>query len=535
MRKVLLIKQVKQEDTLTQRLVSNAVQVALSAAQQALGAHLKPIDANAVTNALASVVENYAREVIDTVYNTAVQHYNNLVRRYADVTQLRDALNDALRNDSGLQSMLNELQNDAVSALTQQIKATPALADIDLSGDALNAAVQSAVNAVADITKRAEQRSRAVRVARGVLRYLGYPRTAGGFRQQVYSVRETTARNLTDPNWWSAVFSEILKPLNGWRRSARESIANAVKSALEKIKNDVIQLAVSEIPSAAFTANAEQRIVNAVLEGLRNAVSDALSDYNEKLENHVDALSATIERAITQTAEGARRAAEGAGAQQPTTPIDMQGALTTLRRLQNDVQRMSAPVMLSALKVVGVPTLRDIINAVVDSAADNVKGNAQNEANRLQQMLDNFYNSPRANIGAFVSILDNMLPFFRAYYQGADRNNIDSALSDLRNALSQAQARSAAAPQTPAGGAQRVAKAAPADPWRALRRMQPKYTPPKQVTQIMLWLPRLTEAERNKLTAFLYRYWLAVDKDERKQALKDLIRVAKEMGIPVKG
>ena len=532
MRKVLLI---KQEDTLAQQLRDRAVQVALSATQQVLGAHLIPVDANAVTNALASVVENYAREVIDTVHRVATHHYNNLARSYTDVTQLRDALNNALRNDSGLQSMLNEFQNDAMSALTQQIKASPALADINLSGDALTAAARRAVDTVADIMERAEQRSRAVRAARTVLRYLGYPRTAGGVRQQVYSVRETTTRNLSDPNWWSAVFSEILKPLNGWRKSARESIANAVKSALEKIKNDVIQLAVSEIPSAGFATAAEQRIVNAILEELRNAVSGALSDYNEKIENHADTLSATIERAITQTAENVRRAAEGAGAQQPTTPTNIQDALTILRRLQNDVQRMRAPVVLSALKAVGVPTLRDIISAVVDSVADNMKSNAQSAANQLRQMLDAFYNSPRADIGAFISILDNMLPFFRAYYQGADRNDIDNALVGLRNALSQAQVRFAASPQPPAGGAQRVAKAAPADPWRALRRMQPKYTPPKQVTQIMLWLPRLTEAERNKLTAFLYRYWLAVDKDERKQALKDLIRVAKEMGIPVKG
>lgn len=531
MRKVLLF---KQEETLAQQLRSRAAQVAFDTTQQVLGAYLQPVNAGEISNMLASAVNDYARRVIDSVYSAATHHYNRLARNYTDLSQLKDELADALRNDSNLQNKLSELQNGALRTLMQGIGATPALADINLSNDALSAIARSAADSATAAMQSTAQRSRIVRVARGVLRYLGYPRTAGGYRQQVYGVREATVQNLSDPNWWSAVFSEILKPLNGWRKSARESIANAVKSALEKIKNDVLQLAISELPSDAFRTTAEQQVADAVLEGLHNAVSDALDDYNEKLTDHVNTLPATLERLITQPAKNIQRAEEGAGAQQPATPTNIQDALDKLQRLQGDVQRMSPPVVVSALKVVGVQALRDIINAVVDSAANTaMAATVQARANQLQQRLSDFVNSRQANVNMFVSVLDEILPFVRAHYQGADRATIDSALVGLRGVL--LQPRPAAPPRPPAGGAARIAKAAPADPWRALRRMQPKYTPPKQVTQIMLWLPRLTEAERNKLTAFLYRYWLAVDKDERKQALKDLIRVAKEMGIPVKG
>lgn len=57
---------------------------------------------------------------------------------------------------------------------------------------------------------------------------------------------------------------------------------------------------------------------------------------------------------------------------------------------------------------------------------------------------------------------------------------------------------------------------------------------PKQILVIFSWWNRLTEREREKLSYRIHRYFTTVDKEERAEALKELVKVAQGMGIPVK-
>ncbi len=88
-------------------------------------------------------------------------------------------------------------------------------------------------------------------------------------------------------------------------------------------------------------------------------------------------------------------------------------------------------------------------------------------------------------------------------------------------------------PTTPPKQSTLAAKAK-GDPWKRAWKIGKPAKPPKVVTTVMEWLPRLTESERNRILSYLYRFWLAVDKETRKEAQKQLERVAKEMGIPIK-
>lgn len=78
------------------------------------------------------------------------------------------------------------------------------------------------------------------------------------------------------------------------------------------------------------------------------------------------------------------------------------------------------------------------------------------------------------------------------------------------------------------------------DPWETRgRRASPtqwKFSIelPDNVKIILQWMPKLTDEERKGIYRRLYNYFLAVDKEEKRDALKELVDYAKKLGIPVK-
>lgn len=78
------------------------------------------------------------------------------------------------------------------------------------------------------------------------------------------------------------------------------------------------------------------------------------------------------------------------------------------------------------------------------------------------------------------------------------------------------------------------------DPWKPKKGRKPpawewKVDLPKPLQVIYQWWNRLTPLEQQKLSVRIYAYLLTYDPEEKKEALKEVIKTAQEMGIPVKG
>lgn len=78
------------------------------------------------------------------------------------------------------------------------------------------------------------------------------------------------------------------------------------------------------------------------------------------------------------------------------------------------------------------------------------------------------------------------------------------------------------------------------DPWKPRKGRKPpawewKVDLPKPLQVIYQWWNRLTPLEQQKLSVRIYAYLLTYDPEEKKEALKEVIKTAQEMGIPVKG
>lgn len=133
-------------------------------------------------------------------------------------------------------------------------------------------------------------------------------------------------------------------------------------------------------------------------------------------------------------------------------------------------------------------------------------GNERQMAENLAKILE-----------TFITTADSIKPRLPSPQDRAHLQAVINAFKVIKENL---------APSPP----QRVTKA---DPWKRAWKIGKPPKQPKKVTTILHWLPRLTESERQHILKYLYRYWLALDKEEKKEALKQLERVARELGIPI--
>lgn len=418
-------------------------------------------------------------------------------------------------------------------------------------------------NIIASAVQRAQAASRggsvSAQIARRLLDFLGPPRR--GRLAQEYQMRNVARANLADAEWWESV---VLPPLQNLMQTIGTMRTRLHTQFIDELR-DAIRDTITQARDAALRSieDWEQRLsgfgltysdVVREMEGLNTELANIRSDALRQLQGVVQQLIAryiepynnTVQAQINNFWQQVRsKLTEQPGSEAGAEEAQRGFSQTVVDELNNAIGRLRAgniPNLVAYLQSEVIPRLVNLVGELSTLLDTRRAASAQALISEL-----NFLRTARAPIFTdLLDVINRLFPLFNIV-NAPNATAVQTLLRTLANEISRLGG-AAAAPtgggvppigrpptgRPPAGGAT-FAKAQIKDPWRELRRMQPKFKPPKQITQILLWLPRLTEQERAKLTQFLYRYWLAVDKDERKEALRDLVRVAKEMGIPIKG
>ena len=172
--------------------------------------------------------------------------------------------------------------------------------------------------------------------------------------------------------------------------------------------------------------------------------------------------------------------------------------------------------------------LRDALRRVSRDAFDVMRRLGRSY---LQQYANNYMEAIKEEV---EKAMDNLVAGMGAGAQPTQQTGQQPTQSPPKKRLKYTP------PKRPLKKRRRLASAGFPNPWE--RRTRGKRETwgrfdielPESVRTILSWLGRLTETERARLLRQLYNYFLAVDKDEKKDALKRLIKLAQEFGIPVK-
>lgn len=161
----------------------------------------------------------------------------------------------------------------------------------------------------------------------------------------------------------------------------------------------------------------------------------------------------------------------------------------------------------------------------------NAKQISEDEADEIIRIAGN---AVIRELGSPQNIAQNVRNTVTQVLQDARRYTLQDVEQQLSNIAKQYQTPS------PTTIFKRRAKGAGfPDPWAARRKRTTTQTGfkidlPEAVITILRWWQRLTPEEQEKLYRRLYAYLIAVDKEEKQQALKELKETAQKMGIPVK-
>lgn len=213
------------------------------------------------------------------------------------------------------------------------------------------------------------------------------------------------------------------------------------------------------------------------------------------------------------------RAQAQRGEVSPTTT----GGLSYLQQLAQQIKKLGGFEWDNRnARSTAISALRDLLSEL-SKQQEIDKRNVVTYAARLNTLAVSI---GKADASEFSTLLQDIINLSNTLQDAQLRQDITEALQTFKQSFD-------AVNNIPQGRVGAYAKGKIEDPWKAMRSMKFQYKQPKQVTTILLWLNRLTDKERAHIMQYLYRYWLAIDKDEKKKALQDLVRAARSLGLPV--
>jgi len=304
-------------------------------------------------------------------------------------------------------------------------------------------------------------------------------------------------------------------------QAIREQIEKGLLTGLQReFQNWVSQV----VPSLSKNiSDYASQVSKGIEKSAVEVVKELINIYKQAVTSSVP--EATLEDALYQ-------ALEGGGRQTTTTPSPgAMDANSVVNSLLDSLEKLTR-----ALQTRNRNDLVNAVSEVMQAVSPNspfVAGlsNFPQVANQISPWLDSIRQTPvdvdnDASLKAFLNLLVNTLNVLSAgglQLNPTTAGRLNKVINDIRRHLQ------------PTGGAPTVYKSIKwrvENPWQQLARVKwGGQKAPKEITKLMLWLPQLSEKERAFIMPYLYRYWLAIDKEEKKERLEELKRAARKLGI----
>jgi len=251
-------------------------------------------------------------------------------------------------------------------------------------------------------------------------------------------------------------------------------------------------------------------------------VKQLVNIYKQAVTSRVP--EAALEDALGQVLESGGRTTTTPSSSAVDANIVVNSFLDSLEKLTRALQRRNRNDLVDAVSDV---------KQTVSPNSPFVTGlsNFPQVANQISPWLYTIRHTPvdvdnDTSIKAFLNLLVNVLNILSAgglQLNPTTAGRLNRVINDIRSHLQ------------PTGGAPTVYKSIKwrvENPWQQLARVKwGGQKAPKEITKLMLWLPQLSEKERAFIMPYLYRYWLAIDKEEKKERLEELKRAARKLGI----